>query len=29
MVNVNNVAPTATFNAPAPVNEGSNIQLSR
>jgi len=25
---VNNVAPTATFNAPASVNEGSNINLS-
>src|SRR4029079_2167496 len=25
---VNNVAPTATFNAPASVNEGSNISLS-
>jgi predicted extracellular nuclease len=27
-VTVNNVAPTATFNAPASVNEGSNILLS-
>jgi hypothetical protein len=25
---VNNMAPTATFNAPSPVNEGSNISLS-
>ena len=25
---VNNVAPTATFNAPSPVNEGSPIALS-
>jgi hypothetical protein len=25
---VNNVAPTATFNAPASVNEGSNINIS-
>ena len=27
-VTVNNVAPTATFNAPSPVNEGSAISLS-
>ena len=27
-VTVNNVAPTATFNAPASVNEGSNINIS-
>ncbi len=27
-VTVNNVAPTATFNAPASVNEGSDISLS-
>jgi hypothetical protein len=27
-VTVNNVAPTATFNAPSSVNEGSNINLS-
>jgi hypothetical protein len=27
-VTINNVAPTATFNAPSPVNEGSNIALS-
>ena len=27
-VTVNNVAPSATFNAPASVNEGSNIALS-
>jgi hypothetical protein len=27
-VTVSNVAPTATFNAPASVNEGSNISLS-
>jgi PKD domain len=27
-VTVNNVAPTATFNAPESVNEGSNINLS-
>ncbi len=27
-VTINNVAPTATFNAPASVNEGSNISLS-
>ena len=27
-VTVNNVAPTATFNAPDSVNEGSNINLS-
>ena len=25
---MNNVAPTATFNAPDSVNEGSNINLS-
>jgi hypothetical protein len=28
VVTVNNVAPTATFNAPSPVDEGSNISLS-
>jgi hypothetical protein len=27
-VQIDNVAPTATFNAPSPVNEGSNIALS-
>ena len=27
-VTINNVAPTATFNAPASVNEGSDIALS-
>src|SRR5207245_10118796 len=27
-VSVQNVAPTATFNAPASVNEGSDISLS-
>jgi hypothetical protein len=27
-VTINNVAPTAMFNAPSPVNEGSNIALS-